>query len=46
MSGTGNTRHFTWTATSSKGKVTNGNDTLGILDGKIVYHYSYYTVTP
>lgn len=44
-SGTGNSRHFTWTATSSAGKVTNGNDTFGLIDGRISYHYSFFTVT-
>lgn len=43
-SGTGNSRHFTWTATSSKGRVNNGNDTLGLIDGKISYHYSFFSV--
>jgi hypothetical protein len=45
-SGTGNSRHFTWNATSSKGKVLNGNDTLGLQNGKIAYHYSFFSVTP
>ncbi len=44
-SGTGSSRHFTWTATSPKGKITNGNDTVGLVDGKITYHYSYFTIT-
>jgi len=43
-SGTGVSRHFTWTATSSRGKVIDGNDTLGIKDGRIQYHYSYFTI--
>ncbi|MBN2149702.1 MAG: nuclear transport factor 2 family protein [Anaerolineales bacterium] len=45
FSGTGNSRHLTWIATSSKGFVQNGNDTLGLLDGKINYHYSFFTVS-
>ncbi|TAK11465.1 MAG: nuclear transport factor 2 family protein [Anaerolineae bacterium] len=47
MSGSGNTRQFTWTAVSpSTGKqITNGNDTIGMQDGRILYHYSYFTVT-
>lgn len=40
----GNTRHFSWKATSSSGSVSDGKDTLGILDGKIAYHYSYYSI--
>jgi hypothetical protein len=44
FSGTDNTRHIHWTAVSSKGKVTNGNDTIGLLDGKIAYHYTFFSV--
>lgn len=44
--GKGSARHMTWTATSSKGIVRNGNDTLGITKGKIGYHYSFFSVTP
>ncbi len=43
-SGTGNSRHFTWEATSTAGTVRNGNDVLGLLDGKIAYHYTFFTV--
>ncbi len=45
-SGTGNSRHFTWRATSSRGVVHNGNDTLGLLNGKIAYHFTFFTVSP
>lgn len=45
MGGIGNSRNFTWQATSTKGTVTNGRDTLGLLQDKINYHYSYFTVT-
>lgn len=41
----GSSRHFNWTATSSVGSVVNGNDTLGLVNGKIAYHYSLFTVT-
>ena len=44
-SGSGTSRNFTWTATSSAGKVTNGSDTFGLVDDKIVYHYTFYTVS-
>lgn len=44
-SGTGNSRHFTWEARSSTSAVRNGNDTFGLLNGKIAYHYSYFTIT-
>ncbi len=43
-SGTGNSRHVTWEATSTAGTVRNGNDTLGLLNGKIAYHYTFFTV--
>ena len=39
------TRHFTWTCSSSHGNVSDGNDTLGIKDEKIVYHYTHYTIS-
>jgi hypothetical protein len=45
VTGSGNSRHFTWTASSSGGQVRNGNDTIGILDGKITYHYSFFSIT-
>ncbi|MCC6146891.1 MAG: nuclear transport factor 2 family protein [Anaerolineaceae bacterium] len=44
-SGVGNSRHFTWEVRSPAGTIRNGNDTIGILDGKIAYHYSYFTIT-
>jgi len=43
-SGSGPTRQFTWTASSDRGKVVDGNDTLGLVDGRIQYHYSYFNV--
>ncbi|MCI0519232.1 MAG: nuclear transport factor 2 family protein [Chloroflexi bacterium] len=45
FTGSGSSRHFTWTATSSAGSVKNGSDTLGIMNGKIAYHYSSFKVT-
>ena len=44
FSGTGNTRQISWTANSSAGDVKNGSDTLGLIDGKIVYHFSDFSV--
>jgi ketosteroid isomerase-like protein len=41
----GTTRHFNWTATSTNGKVTDGTDTLGLVNGKIAYHYSFFNIT-
>jgi hypothetical protein len=43
-SGTGRTRHFTWEAQSNQGQIIDGNDTLGLKDGRIQYHYTYFTV--
>lgn len=44
-SGKGNSRHFTWTAQSTKGRVNNGSDTIGLLDGKIAYHYTFFHIS-
>lgn len=44
FTGTGNTRHLSWTAQSDAGNIYNGSDTLGLLDEKIAYHYSNFTV--
>ena len=43
--GSGRTRQFMWRAISNSGKVLDGNDTLGLIDGRIQYHYTYFTVT-
>jgi hypothetical protein len=45
FSGTGSTRHFNWTATSNQGRVSDGNDTIGLYNGKIAYHYSFFSIT-
>jgi len=45
-SGSGTSRHFTWTAASPSGKVENGNDTIGLMDNKIAYHYSFFNISP
>jgi hypothetical protein len=44
-SGTGNIRHINWTASSSAGNVQDGRDTLGLIAGKIAYHFSEFTVS-
>lgn len=44
VTGEGNTRHIQWTAESSKGRVLNGKDTLGLLGGKINFHYTFFDV--
>ncbi len=45
VDGSGSTRHFTWTTASKYGNITDGNDTFGLVDGKIAYHYTYFNVT-
>ncbi len=45
-SGSGGSRHLTWTATSASGNVQDGSDTLALTDGKIAYHYTYFTIQP
>jgi hypothetical protein len=45
FSGEGSTRQINWTASSSVGNVQNGSDTLGLIDGKIAYHFSEFTVS-
>ncbi len=44
--GTAKSMRFYWNCTSSAGKVENGYDTIGMLDGKIVYHHTQYKVKP
>jgi SnoaL-like domain len=43
-SGSGTSWQFSWSASASNGSVSDGKDTLGILDGEITYHYSQFTV--
>jgi hypothetical protein len=35
-----NTRHISWIANGPNSKVITGNETIGLLNGKIIYHYS------
>jgi hypothetical protein len=44
VSGSGNSWNFTWTAKSTRAQVSDGCDTLGLLGGKIQYHYTYFTL--
>jgi hypothetical protein len=46
MVGTGNSRHVTWTARSSRAHVLDGADTFGVLGGLIQYHFTTFTLTP
>ncbi len=46
VTGTGNARYLKWQAVGSTGKIINGTDTLGLSSGKILYHYSFFTVNP
>jgi hypothetical protein len=45
FTGSGNSRHLTWTARSDMGAVHNGNDTFGLYKGKITYHYSFFSLS-
>ncbi len=40
--GSGASRHFTWRATRAGSSDLNSSDTLGLVEGKIAYHYSSY----
>jgi len=42
--GSDNSRHFTWTARGPQGAVRDGSDTLGLRDGRIQYHYTFFSV--
>jgi hypothetical protein len=44
ITGSHNCRHVTWTAAAPSGSIKNGSDTIGILEGKIVYHYTSYKI--
>lgn len=37
--------HFKWSATSSAGNITNGEDTLGLFEGLIINHSTTFTLT-
>ncbi len=43
-SGEGHILHFTWQGAAAGPKVLQGRDTLGLHDGRIAYHYTYFTV--
>jgi hypothetical protein len=43
--GTGSFRHLSWTANGTKQQVQNGSDTLGLAEGKIAYHYTFFTLS-
>ena len=45
-SGKGNARRLRWTADSLAGKVMDGDDTLGLREGLIQYHYTSFTISP
>ncbi len=43
VTGSGSSRHINWTASSASGAVASGSDSIGLLDGKIAYHYSNFS---
>ena len=38
-------RTFSWRATANPGRVNDGSDSFGLVDKKITYHYTHFTVT-
>ncbi len=42
-SGVGSSRQVAWTCKAKSKNVTDGNDTIGLLNNKIVYHYSHFS---
>ncbi|HMN11925.1 MAG TPA: hypothetical protein PKD55_06320 [Bellilinea sp.] len=40
-----NARNVTWTMRSESGSIEDGNDTFGLMDGKIAFHSSTFTLT-
>jgi hypothetical protein len=42
--GDGAMRSLTWTARATTGRVQDGSDTLGVVGGKIAYHYTAFKV--
>ncbi len=44
VTGDATSKHFNWQASSTLGHIVDGNDTIGIHNGKIVYHYSFYNI--
>jgi hypothetical protein len=46
ISGSGAHRRFAWAADSFSGHVEDGDDTLGLRDGLIQYHYTSFSVLP
>jgi hypothetical protein len=44
VSGQGVFRNLSWTATSSKGQVLDGKDTIGLANNQIAFHYSSFSV--
>ncbi len=43
--GDASSKSFQWAASSPSVIVSDGNDTLGIVNGKIVYHYTSFSIT-
>lgn len=39
-------RNFQWAAASSAGTVADGSDNIGLINGVIVYHYTFFTIKP
>ena len=46
IAGRGNSRHFRWKATGPTGEVADGDDTLGLHDGRLLFHYTSFSFIP
>jgi hypothetical protein len=43
VSGSGNSRSINWICKSEKANISDGRDTLGLINEKIGYHYSFFS---
>lgn len=46
LSGAANSRQVSWAARSDRAQILDGEDTFGVLQGAIVYHFTRFTLTP
>lgn len=46
FSGSGNSRQIQWRCQAEFSQVTDGSDTIGLLNNKIAYHYTQFSILP
>ncbi|MAT43138.1 MAG: hypothetical protein CL609_12415 [Anaerolineaceae bacterium] len=46
FTGSGNARQLHWTCKTDITEITDGSDTIGLLNNKIAYHYTQFTIVP